>query len=154
MTDSAQLSRILRKWMDTVTHRSMRGWSHHAKATGMSVPQFSILMQLHYRGACDISGISDRFEITSAAASQLVDKLVQNGLIERAEHPDDRRVKQVTLTNKGKRLVEHGIEQRYRWVDELISRLNAEQRTKVAEALTILTEAAREAEAEAEKQTA
>jgi DNA-binding MarR family transcriptional regulator len=151
MTDSAQLSRVLRKWMDTVTHRSMRGWSQHARATGMSVPQFSILMQLHYRGACDISGISDRFEISSAAASQLVEKLVQSGLIGRAERPGDRRVRDVTLTGKGRRLVEHGIEERYRWVDELTSRLNAEQRTKVAEALTILTEASAEMESETVK---
>ena len=142
MTDSAHLSRVLRKWMDTVTHRSMRGWSHHVKATGMSMPQFSILMQLNYRGPCGISEISERFEISNAASSQLVERLVQNGLIERAEDPDDRRAKLIKLSSKGKKFIESGIEGRYRWVDELVSSLGADERTKVGEALTSLTEAA------------
>ncbi|MCL5611774.1 MAG: MarR family transcriptional regulator [Chloroflexi bacterium] len=142
MTDQVQLSKIIRKWMDTFMHRSMRGWSHHVKATGMSMPQFSILMQLHYRGSCGISEISERFEVSNAAASQLVERLVQSGLIERAEDPDDRRAKLIKLSSKGKKLIESGIEQRYRWVDELVSNLNAEERTKVGAALTMLTEAA------------
>jgi DNA-binding MarR family transcriptional regulator len=148
MTDQVQLSRIIRQWVDAFMHRSMRGWSHHVKATGMSMPQFSILMQLHYKGTCGISEISERFEVTTAAASQLVDRLVQSGLIERSEHPDDRRAKQIQLSSKGRKLIENGIEQRYRWVDELAASLNAEERTKVAQALTILTKAARELEAE------
>src|SRR5574341_728945 len=100
MTDQAQLSRIIRQWMDVFMHRSMRGWSHHVKASGMSMPQFSILMQLHYKGSCGISEISERFEVTTAAASQLVERLVQSGLIERSEHPDDRRAKQIQLSNR------------------------------------------------------
>ena len=142
MTDQVQLSKIIRKWMDTFMHRSMRGWSHHVKTTGMSMPQFSILMQLNYRGPCGISEISERFEISNAASSQLVERLVQNGLIERAEDPDDRRAKLIKLSSKGKKLIESGIEGRYRWVDELVSSLGADERTKVGEALTILTEAA------------
>ena len=142
MTDQVQLSKIIRKWMDTFMHRSMRGWSHQVKATGVSMPQFSILMQLHYKGVSGISEISERFEVTNAAASQLAERLVQSGLIERAEDPGDRRAKLIKLSSKGKHLIESGIEQRYRWVDELVSNLNAEQRTKVGEAMTILTEAA------------
>jgi DNA-binding MarR family transcriptional regulator len=79
---------------------------------------------------------------------------VQSGLIERAEHPDDRRAKQVTLTGKGRRLVEHGIEKRYGWLDEIAAHLSAEQRAKIAEALTLLTEAAHQMEAETQKQAA
>jgi len=97
----------------------MHGWSHHAKATGLSMPQFSILMQLYYQGDCGISDISDRFEITAAAASQHVDNLFQAGLIGRAEDPHDRRAKQIQLSAKGKALIERGMSARYGWVDQL-----------------------------------
>jgi len=43
------------------------------------MPQFSVMMQLHYRGNCAIGDISERFDITNAAASQLVDKLAHVG---------------------------------------------------------------------------
>lgn len=142
MTKSHPTSHSLRKWMDVFMHRSMHGWTHFAKSTGLSMPQFSILMQLHHKGACGVSDVSERFDISNAAASQLVDKLVQGEYVERAEDPNDRRAKVLQLTPKGKSLIEAGFNERYRWMDELTSRMNSEENKKVAEALAILTKAA------------
>jgi len=142
MTKSVPISQSLREWMDVFMHRSMRGWNRFAKSTGLSMPQFSILMQLHYKGACGMSKISERFDVSAAAASQLVDKLVQAGYIERTEDPNDRRAKLLDLSPKGKQLVEQGINERYRWMGKLTSRLSAEEQSKVGEALSILTSAA------------
>ncbi|HLE92523.1 MAG TPA: MarR family transcriptional regulator [Anaerolineales bacterium] len=148
MTRSVQFSQAIRSWMDVFMHRSMRGWGLFAKSTGLSMPQFSVLMQLHYRGACGMSEISERFEVTAAAASQLVDKLVQSGFIKREEDPHDRRAKLLNLTDRGKELIQRGIEERYRWVDQLAERLTVEERVQVSEALNIMTRAAQELEAE------
>jgi len=134
--------------MDVFMHRSMRGWGLFAKSTGLSMPQFSVLMQLHHKGACGMSEISERFEVTPAAASQLVDKLVQNGFIVREEDPKDRRAKLLNLTNKGRDLVQQGIEERYRWVDQLAERLTDEERVQISKALDIMTRAAEGLEAE------
>ena len=148
MTKPTQFSKTLRAWMDVFMHRSMHGWGHFAKSTGLSMPQFSILMQLHYRGTCSVSDISDRFDFSAAAASQLVDKLVHAGYLERAEDPSDRRAKLLTLSAKGEELVQHGTEERYRWMDDLTSKLSTEEQIKVVEALNILTEAAQAMEAQ------
>lgn len=139
-------SQTIRVWMDIFMHRSMRGWSHFAKSTGLSMPQFSILMQLHHKGACGVSDISDRFDITNAAASQLVEKLVQSGYLERAEDPSDRRAKVLNLTARGQALIERGNLERHRWMDDLVKTLSAQEKLKVSEALTILTDAARQME--------
>jgi len=136
----------LHAWMDVFMNRSMRGWNHFAKSAGLSMPQFSILMQLHHKGSCGVSEISERFDITNAAASQLVDKLVQSGLLERAEHPADRRAKVLSLTAQGQSLVEQGFQERHRWLEELVGSLSTEEKVKVGEALTILTAAARKLE--------
>ena len=146
MTNSVQFSHSLRAWMDAFMNRSMRGWNHFAKSTGLSMPQFSILMQLHHKGPCGMSEISERFDISAAAASQLVDKLVHAGYLERTEDLNDRRAKLLTLSAKGKELIQQGTEERYRWMDDLTSKLSIEERTKVVEALNILTEAAQKLE--------
>jgi len=143
MTKSTQITQPLRAWMDVFMHRSMRGWNQFAKSTGLSMPQFSILMQLHYKGPCGMSEISERFDVTAAAASQLVDKLVQAGYIERTEDPSDRRAKLLKLSTNGAKLVDNGIQERYRWMDELVGELTVEESGKVAEALMLLTEKAR-----------
>jgi len=144
MTRPVPISQSLRAWMDVFMHRSMRGWSQFAKSTGLSMPQFSILMQLHHKGACGVSNISERFDISNAAASQLVEKLVQGGFVKRDEDPSDRRSKLLNLTVKGTSLIQQGVEQRHRWMDELVKNLSAEEKAKVSEALTILTEKAME----------
>jgi DNA-binding MarR family transcriptional regulator len=144
MTKSVQFNQAIRSWMDVFMHRSMRGWGLFAKSTGLSMPQFSVMMQLHHKGACGMSEVSERFEITPAAASQLVDKLVQSGFIKRDEDPQDRRAKVLNITDKGRELIQRGIEERYRWVDQLVEKLSAEQKAKVSEALVLLTDAAQE----------
>ena len=148
MTSISQLVQTIRQFMDFAMHHSMRERAHFAKATGLSMPQFGILMQLHYRGNCGVSDIGERFDITNAAASQLVEKLVQSRLIQREEDPHDRRAKLLNLTEKGRELIRQGIEERYRWVDQLVGKLTVEERAKVAEALQIMTQAAKELEAE------
>ena len=148
MTSTPQLIQTIRQFMDFAMHHTMRERAHFAKATGLSMPQFGILMQLHYRHNCGVSDLSERFDITSAAASQLVDKLVQGGLIQREEDPNDRRAKLLNLTDKGSQLIQQGLEGRYRWVDQVAGKLTAEEREKVSEALKIMTQAAEELEAE------
>jgi DNA-binding MarR family transcriptional regulator len=142
MTNTILFSQSLRAWMDAFMHRSMSGWNHFAKSTGLSMPQFSILMQLHHKGPCGMSQVSDRFDITAAAASQLVDKLFQAGYLERTEDPTDRRAKLLTLSAKGEELIQQGTEERYHWMDDLTSKLSREEHLKVVEALDILTKAA------------
>ena len=149
MTKSTQITQPLREWMDVFMHRSMQSWMQFAKSTGLSMPQFSILMQLHHKGPCGMSEISERFDITAAAASQLTEKLVQGGYIERTEDPNDRRAKSIQLTPKGRELVATGMTERYRWMDELVSKLSAEDKPKVVEALKVLTEAAKQLEEKA-----
>lgn len=142
MSKPLQIHQPLRAWMDVFMHRSMRGWAQFAKSCGLSMPQISILMQLHYKGVCGVSDIRDRFDISAAAASQLADKLVQSGYLEREEDPNDRRAKLLRLSETGAALVKEGIEERYRWMDELAGHLNAQDKAKVIEALEILTRAA------------
>jgi len=148
MTNQVQFTQSIRAWMEIFMQRSMRGWWRFARSTGLSMPQFSIMMQLYYRGACGMSEVSGQFEITPAAASQLVDKLVQNGFIAREEDPNDRRARTLNLTDKGRELIQQGIEERYRWVAELADKLTAEERLQIGEALDIMTRIAQDLEAE------
>jgi DNA-binding MarR family transcriptional regulator len=143
MKNSVQIKTALRRWMEIVMTRSMHDWVHYVKNSGISMPQFRLLMQLYYQDtSCGISQISEDMSVTNAAASQLVDKMVQSGLLMRAEDPNDRRAKQVTISERGREFVRDGIEQRYLWVNELAENLSAEERESIVNTLAILTEKA------------
>ena len=141
MTEATQFSQTIHEWMDTFMHRSMSGWARYIKGNGLSMSQFFILMHLRHHNQCGISNISERMETTNAAASQLVDKLVQSGLLVRVEDPNDRRAKQVSLSPEGEKLIEQGIAKRYRWMENLESNLSDAEKVKIREALEILIHA-------------
>jgi DNA-binding MarR family transcriptional regulator len=100
-------------------------------------------MRLVHGKSSGVSGIGEEMGVTNAAASQAVDRLVQLGLIERTEDPVDRRAKRLSLTEKGRVLIEKGIEARSKWIESLTDALTAEQQNMIILALTLLTEAAR-----------
>jgi len=143
MLANQQLSAALREWAELFMRHSMRDFIHFIKETGLSTTQLNTLMRLYYHHACPVSEIGDHLGITNAATSQMVQRLVEQGLLERTEDPTDRRVKQLTLTAEGRALIDQGIEARRRWLEDLTTALPAEQQTNIITALADLTSAAR-----------
>ncbi len=146
MTSYLELTETIRQAMDAFTTHSMHAWSIYVKTTGLSMPQFGILMHLHYRANCGISHLGEHMDISAAAASQLVDRLVHSGLVERTEDPNDRRAKQLTLTPTGRARIETGIVERTRWADALAASFSPENYDEAASILGIMTEAVRRLE--------
>jgi MarR family transcriptional regulator for hemolysin len=89
-----------------------------------------------------VSDIADSLDVSNAAASQMVERLVNLELIGRSEDPEDRRVKQITLTMKGRQLIQDSIDARQRWMQEMTDALTPEEQESISVALTTLTEAA------------
>lgn len=129
-------------------HRSMREVEIFARQKGVSMPQFSTLMRLYYKtGACMVSDIADQMDITNAAASQLVQRLVEGGLLTRVEAAHDRRVKQLSLTPAGRELVEGGFEIQRRWMQTIADTLSPDEQKRAAAGLQALIQGARLLEA-------
>src|SRR5262245_16011961 len=148
MSPSKQFSDVLSEWVGVFMRRSMRDFMQSMKDSGLSMPQLSTMMRLYYHQTCGVSEVGSHLGVTNAAASQMIERLVQQGLLERAEHPDDRRAKQLKLTPKGRTLISKAIEARRRWMEELTTELTRDQQSAIITALTSLTEAARELESE------
>jgi DNA-binding MarR family transcriptional regulator len=138
MAISSELTETFHILMDVITTRSIQERSHYVKASGLSLPQFGILMYLYYRNSSGVSHISEYLNVSVAAASQMVERLVQNGLVERTEEPNDRRVKHLTLTRKGRALVETGLATMHLWVDAVVERLTQDECGQVEKGLAIL----------------
>lgn len=141
-----KFSDALREWVEVFMNRSMRDSIQFWKESGLTMPHIATLMRLYHKGACGVSGVGSHLGVTNAAASQMVDRLVHLGLVARAEDPNDRRGKQLTLTSKGRALVQKSLDARRRWLEDLVAALTHEQQAEIADALARLTEAARELE--------
>jgi DNA-binding MarR family transcriptional regulator len=143
MTSAEDFTRVLRDWSEVFMHRSMHDFKRFMDDSGLSPSQINALMRLHHGGQCGVSDIGGHLGVTNAAASQMVDRMVQLGLFTRSEDSVDRRVKQIALTPEGRALVEAGVEARRRWLEELTTTLTPEEQEAIVAALTLLTSAAR-----------
>jgi DNA-binding MarR family transcriptional regulator len=126
--------------------RSMRGIMGSMKQDGLSMPQIYTLMYLYHEGEVRISDIGVLMDVGKAAASQLVERLVQQGLVERIEDESDRRAKKIRLQPKSLRLIEKGLAVQRQQMGELMSQLSPEQMQTVQKAFMYLIEAMHKAD--------
>lgn len=125
--------------------RSMKNFIIFAKESGLSMSQIGALFRIH-KGSGNVSDIGDELGVTSAAASQMLERLVQQNLILRTEDPHDRRVKQIVLTEKGQQTLGEVVRARQSWLVYLAATLSPNEKEQVALALNILIEKAQKLE--------
>jgi MarR family 2-MHQ and catechol resistance regulon transcriptional repressor len=73
--------------------------------TGISDTDFRVLEALLHKGPLPVNTIGPKVHLTPGSISVAVDRLLEKGLVTRAESPDDRRVRVVALTKSGKDLI-------------------------------------------------
>src|SRR5882672_9443034 len=73
--------------------------------TGIDDTDFRILEALLNKGPLPVNTIGPKVFLTPGSISTAVDRLVERGLVSRVESPEDRRVRIVSLTPKGKELI-------------------------------------------------
>ena len=80
-------------------------WSRIEDGFGISDVQATVLEAVA-GGARQVSTVADHCGRHVSSASRVVDGLVQRGLLDRAEDPQDRRAVHLTLTDEGRELAE------------------------------------------------
>jgi DNA-binding MarR family transcriptional regulator len=141
-----ELAGTLLDWSTIFIRLSLHDFNLYTRNAGLSLAQMIVLMHLHHRGPSEVTHLCELMQVSPAGASQMVERMVHLGVVQRTEVPGDRRVRQVSLTGQGRQIVLESIEARQAWIDQLVKRLSAEEREGVAAALHILNLRAKELE--------
>ena len=75
------------------------------RETGIDDTDFRILEVLLNKGPLPVNTIGPKVNLTPGSISVAVDRLLARGLVSRVESREDRRVRVVSLTSKGKELI-------------------------------------------------
>lgn len=142
MSGADPFDSTLHNWIETFMNRSMRDFINYARASGFSMSQLGALIHLHHAGVAGVTDLGAHLGVTSAAASQMLDRMVQQELILRSEDPADRRVKQIVLTEKGLRVLQESIQARQSWLLDLADLLSVDEKEQIAKGLNILIDKA------------
>ncbi|MBR0597092.1 MarR family winged helix-turn-helix transcriptional regulator [Sinanaerobacter chloroacetimidivorans] len=92
-----------------------------------------------------MSDIGKFLFISKPNTTNLVDKLIQQGLVKRSAHEKDRRVILVSITEEGRKVFRATLEQLKGNAEENLVYLTAEERIKISESLDTLHQLLRKA---------
>jgi MarR family 2-MHQ and catechol resistance regulon transcriptional repressor len=73
-------------------------------AEGLGESDFRVLEVLLHKGSMPVNGIGPKVDLNPGSVSVAVDRLYKKGLVSREECSSDRRVRTVSLTEKGKQI--------------------------------------------------
>ncbi len=128
--------------------QSMNAVIRHVREAELSMTQLGALMHINRQGHCGVSGVGSHMGISAPAASQMLDRLVEQGLVEREEDPDDRRARRLALTDAGKAELESAIQARRAWHRSLAAALGHAEQVNAAVVLEMLADRMRTLEEE------
>jgi MarR family transcriptional regulator, 2-MHQ and catechol-resistance regulon repressor len=92
---------VMLKAMQALTRYAASG----IEATGLGDSDFRVLEVLLHKGPLPVNTIGPIVNLTPGSISIAVDRLVAKGLVSRVESAEDRRVRIVALTPRGKGLI-------------------------------------------------
>ena len=138
MSAESEFQAAMREWVRETTHRSMNGLFGYVKDNGLSMPQVGALFNIRLNKESGVANLGEELHVSSAAASQMLDKLVQQGLVSRSENPDDRRSKRLSLTDKGQEILRQSVEARQLWIEELADSLSTDEIADASRTISML----------------
>lgn len=111
---------------------------------GVTLPQLRVLTLASQPGHLNATGVAEALHVHLSSASRICDRLVQAGLLDRRDLPQDRRHVELTLTPAGERLL-MGINNHRRDIfTRILRRMDAAEREALAQALSGFVAAAEE----------
>jgi DNA-binding MarR family transcriptional regulator len=108
---------------------------------GVTMSQCSTIMVIGKKGKMTMNALSDWMSLATSTMTRIVDNLVRDGYIERTQDERDRRVVQVSLTDKGQELFQviYGIYHDYH--KRIVDNIPSNALHNVVECLQILRDA-------------
>lgn len=118
---------------------------------GTTLPRFDVLAQIDRSPEGQpMRELSRRLMVTDGNITPLIDRLVDEGLVERKPSPSDRRVQHVNLTPAGKQSLDEMIPIHYGWISGLMENLDRSQAEALYDLLGELKKSITEGEANSE----
>lgn len=104
---------------------------------GLSLPQFRVLAFLS-EGEWAASKVAEWLAVSRPSLTSLVDGLVEQGWVERREHPTDRRSVLHFLTDAGRTRLAEATEMLSEGLDGLLEHLDDDERARAEDGLALL----------------
>ena len=121
-----------------LTMRAMDDAAHELSPSALRA-----LLALDERGACKLAVLANELRLSQSATSRLVDRLVENGLVDRAVSPDSRREIRISATPEGQEITRRVLLCRQQAIDDVVRTMDPDAARQLLAGLAAFAAAAR-----------
>jgi DNA-binding MarR family transcriptional regulator len=131
-----QLADRVGELMPAISREFLRSQTMDFYKVKITLPQCVILGTLDKNEESNMSELAKGMNVTTAAMTGVIDRLVRDGYVTRENDPDDRRVIKVRLTAKGDKVAKMLHEHRRQMTMKLLGVLSEQEREDYLKILT------------------
>lgn len=133
--DDAGLARLLVEFYEKIS-----SWERDVvSASGLSPAQMHTIEIIGHSGSLRMKELAAKTGVTTGTLTVMIDRLEQQGLLQRQPHATDRRSWLVALTDKGRQLFREHHQYHLRLTAELTAGLSPEEEAQFAATLARIT---------------
>lgn len=93
--------------------------------SGFNLTEFSILEALYQKGPLSVSALLEKVLVNNSTVSYTLTKLVKDDLVSVCQDAHDKRIREVSLTAKGKKTISDVAPKHYAYIESLTTSLTS-----------------------------
>jgi MarR family transcriptional regulator, organic hydroperoxide resistance regulator len=123
MNKSLMIIQLMKEVMGKIKHRM----GNHFKEMNLTRPQGILLGTLAHQGEMKVSELSESLGLSNSTVSGILDRLENQGLVERIRSKEDRRVVYVKITDEFKKHSQKHFEEVNKVIEQMMDKATPEE---------------------------
>ena len=139
MIDRAE---YIRESIDFLNRFMMKSMQKYAEEHGVTVPQARVILEVFLNKAISVKQLSQNLRMTQSTVSDIVDRLIDKGLLLKEPNPQDKRSVNITLTKEILKIINESTpEPLNRVIRDALNNIKPEEQEIVEKGMRLLVSA-------------
>lgn len=109
-----------------------------SKMADLSLAQYRVIMLVYQSGPMSINALKNRLNTAQSSASEIVNRLVKSGFLQREKSPTDRRVTIFQLTDRARELIQQRTRLMQDVFRDLLVHFSPEEQNQLVESFELI----------------
>lgn len=134
VSKAVMVVQLMKKVMSRIKHNMQC----HFKERNLTGPQGVLMGTLAHHGEMKVSELSERLGLSNSTVSGILDRLENQGLLERTRSKEDRRVVHVKVTDEFRKQSQKHFEEMNKMIEQMMSKAAPEELDIILEGMNTL----------------
>jgi MarR family transcriptional regulator, organic hydroperoxide resistance regulator len=134
VSKAVKVVQLMKKVMSTIKHRM----GNHFKEMNLTGPQGMLMGTLAHHGEMKVSDLSEKLGLSNSTVSGILDRLENQGLVERTRSKEDRRVVYIKVTDEFRKHSQKHFEEINKLIESMMDKATPEELDIILEGMNTL----------------